>query len=210
MKKISFSLQSLDGVFEQIEKISRVQRILIYVGAFILLIGPFVYFSFFPKYKKINELEKKLSSLETQLVSAKRQASQLGTWRKKFKDAQLRFAQAKKALPQKQEIPSLLTSISESGQQAGLDFLLFKPQGEKKRQFYAEIPVDIKVTGSYHEVATFFDKVSRLSRLVNIDNITLNAAKKGNNLNISCTALTYRFVETKPQKGPAKKPGRKK
>ena len=210
MKKISFSLQSLDGVFEQIEKISRVQRILIYVGAFILLIGPFVYFSFFPKYKKINELEKKLASLETELVSAKRQAAQLASWRKKRKAAQLRFAEAKKALPQKREIPSLVTSISASGQQAGLDFDLFKPQAEKKRKFYAETPVSIKVSGSYHEVADFFDRVSRLSRLVNIDNITINTPKGGKNLNISCTAITYRFVEPKPKKRPAKKPGRKK
>jgi len=209
MKKLNVSLQSLDGVFEKIENITRIQRILIYVGAFVLLIGPFVYFSFFPKYKKINDLEKKLENLETQLSASKRQAAQLATWQKKYKAAQIRFAQAKKALPQEQEIPSLLTAVSESGQRAGLDFLLFKPQGEKRRQFYAEIPVAIRVAGSYHETADFFDKVSRLSRLVNVDNINVRTGK-GNNLNVNCTALTYRFIEAKPKKGPAKKGGRKK
>jgi len=209
MKKLNISLQSLDGVFEKIEKITRVQRILIYVGAFVVLIGPFAYFSFLPKYKKINELEKKLENLETQLVAARRQAAQLATWQKKYKNAQVRFAQAKKALPQSQEIPSLLTAVSESGQRAGLDFLLFKPQKESRKQFYAEIPVAIRVSGSYHETADFFDKVSRLSRLVNIDNINVRSGK-GNNLSINCTALTYRFIEAKPKKGPAKKGGRKK
>ena len=208
MKKLNVSLQSLDGVFEQIEKISRLQRILIYVGAFVLLIGPFVYFSFFPKYKKINELEKKLANLETQLASAQRQAAQLATWRKKYKAAQVRFAQAKRALPRKREIPSLLTAISDSGQRAGLDFLLFKPRGEKRRKFYSEIPVAIRVTGRFHEAADFFDKVSRLSRLVNIDNIIVRSGK-GNDLRINCTALTYRFIEAKPKKRP-KKGGRKK
>ena len=209
MKKPNVSLQSLDGVFERIEKVNRIQRILIYVGAFVLLIGPFVWFSFLPKYKKITELEKKLENLETQLVASRRQAAQLATWKKKYKDAQARFAQAKKALPQKKEIPSLLTAVSESGQRAGLEFLLFKPQNERRKQFYAEIPVAIRVTGSYHETADFFDKVSNLPRLVNIDNITLKSGK-GNDLSINCTALTYRFIEAKTKKGPAKKGGRKK
>ncbi|MFC1816961.1 type 4a pilus biogenesis protein PilO, partial [Thermodesulfobacteriota bacterium] len=142
MKKIS--LTSLDPFFEKVEKINKIQRILIYVGAFVLLIGPFAYFSFLPKSQKIDELSKEVQSLETQLASAKRQARQLKSWRAKYKKAQAQFNIAKKALPLKKEIPSLLASVSASGQQAGLDFQLFQPQGESAKQFYAEIPVSIK------------------------------------------------------------------
>lgn len=212
MKKIKFSLKALDPVFEKIEKITKVQRIMIYLGAFVLLVGPIVYFLYLPKFNKIKELEAKLDNLQTQLVTAKRQASQLKSWREKYKKAQVAFALAKKALPQKKEIPTLLASVSASGQQAGLEFELFKPANERKKQFYAEIPVSIKVTGRYHDVASFFDRVSRLPRLVNIDNIVLSPPQKGGDketdLSTSCTAITYRFVEEQPK--PKKKPGKKK
>ena len=136
MKKINFSLKSIDPFFEKIEKISKIQRILIYVGAFVLLIGPTVYFSYLPKYQKIESSTKALDSLRTELARAKRQAAQLGTWRKRHKKAQSAFYKAKKALPQKKEIPTLLASISQVGQESGLDFIQFKPTNEKKKKFY--------------------------------------------------------------------------
>ncbi len=197
---MNFSLKSLDPVFEKIEKTTKIQRVLICTGAFVLLIGPVVYFSFLPKFNKIDALEKELDTLNTQLLSARSQARQLKSWRKKFNVAKIKFAQAKKALPLKKEIPALLTNISRSGREAGLDFLLFQPRNEKRKKFYAQIPVSIKVSGTYHELATFFDKVSKLPRLVNIDNIKLGSIKKGNKLTITCTAITYRFIEAKPKK----------
>ncbi len=209
MKKPNFSFKSLDPLFEKIEKITKLQRALIYIGAFVLLVGPIFYFSYLPKLQKIDELENRLDSLKTQLVTAKRQASQLASWRKKYKEAQAAFAVAKKALPQSKEIPTLLATISASGQESGLDFLLFKPLAEKRKNFYAEIPVSIKVNGSYHNVATFYDKVSELSRLVNVDNINIQTPKSGEKLTTSCLAITYRFVEPKPQK-PASKITKKK
>jgi type IV pilus assembly protein PilO len=115
-----------------------------------------------------------------------------------------------KALPEKKEIPTLLASVSRSGQDAGLEFLLFQPKNENNKDFYAEIPVAIEVTGSYHNVALFFDKVARLSRIVNIDNINLTAQKakeagKGLSLKTSCTAITYRFIESEGKKKKGKK-----
>jgi type IV pilus assembly protein PilO len=204
MKKLSLPSISMEPFFEKVEKISKTQRILIYVGAFVLLIGPFVYFSYLPKLKKIDQLTKESESLDTQLVTARRQASQLQAWRDKEKQAAANFNIAKKALPLTKEIPSLLAGISESGQEAGLEFLLFKPQNERPKKFYAEIPVSIKVTGRYHDLAAFFDKISKLPRLVNVDNIRLTAPAKGDKLDITCTAITYRFIEAKPAAAPKK------
>jgi type IV pilus assembly protein PilO len=116
-----------------------------------------------------------------------------------------------KALPEKEEIPSLLTSISRSGQDVGLEFLLFEPKAEARKEFYAEIPVAMQVVGGYHDLAMFFDKVARLSRIVNIKNISMGRIKDSQRLNTSCTAVTYKFVEPAPQKPSAKKkPSRKK
>jgi type IV pilus assembly protein PilO len=125
-----------------------------------------------------------------------------------MKEAQAQFNMAMKKLPEKEEIPSLLTSISDSGQAVGLDFLLFEPKAEKKKEFYAEIPV-------------FFDQVARLNRIVNIENIQMSRGKRGkkgkgastassNRLTATCTAVTYKFIDEPPKKVSTKKKKKKK
>jgi type IV pilus assembly protein PilO len=131
-----------------------------------------------------------------------------------MQEAEAQFKIAMSALPEKEEIPSLLTSISKSGQEVGLEFLLFEPKAETRREFYAEIPVAMNIRGDYHNLAVFFDKVARLSRIVNINNITINRSKDikdPKDLSTACTAVTYKFVEpppaAPPKPGAAVKPG---
>ena len=185
---------------DKIGKLSKLYRILLCLGVFVLLVGPFLYFSFLPKLSRIDSLTKESRTLEKKLIVAQKKASQLKAYQQKLENAKLEFNVVTKKLPEKQEIPSLLSSISQSGRDAGLDFLLFKPLPERDKEFYAEIPVSITVTGNYQNVVLFFDKVSRLNRIVNIDDIKMSAGKRGENLTTSCTAITYRFVEAKPEK----------
>jgi type IV pilus assembly protein PilO len=116
-----------------------------------------------------------------------------------------------RALPEKEEIPSLLAGISQAGKDAGLDFLLFQPKPESPKDFYAEIPVDISVSGSYHQVAVFLDKVANLPRIVNIRDIKMALQSKqgeSNELTTVCQAVTYKFIEqapAQPKKGRTKK-----
>ena len=202
MKKIEL-IKLSELFFENIDKIgklSKLYRILICFGILAALIGPFFYFSFLPKLNTIDELKGEQESLETRLVRARAKAGQLKHFEAKLKEAEIEFKIVRKKLPEKKEIPSLLTSISSSGRDAGLEFILFQPQPERNKDFYAEIPVSIMVTGSYHDVALFFDKLSRLSRIVNIENIKMTSNKGGNALTTSCTAVTYRFIETEQKK----------
>jgi len=185
---------------DKIGKLSRLYRILICLGILSMLIGPFVYFSYQPKFEKIDELKKEQATLETRLVRAKAKAKQLKHFQDKLKKAQTEFKIAVQKLPEKKEIPSLLSNISRSGRDAGLEFLLFEPRDERTKEFYAEIPVSIIVTGNYHKTALFFYKVARLHRIVNIDDIKMIATKGSGDLRTSCTAVTYRFVETKSKK----------
>jgi type IV pilus assembly protein PilO len=207
MKKIDTS-KITNLFFETIDKIgklSKLYKILLCLGLFILLVGPFVYFSFLPKISNINVLKKEHTTLETRLATEKSKAKQLKYFQAKLKDAELEFKIVMKKLPEKKEIPALLSSVSQSGRDAGLEFLLFQPEPEQNKDFYAEIPVSIKVTGNYHNVALFFDKVARLSRIVNIDDIKMHSTKGNTNLITSCKAVTYRFVETKPEKASSSK-----
>ena len=207
MKKIDTS-KITNLFFETIDKIgklSKLYKILLCLGLFILLVGPFVYFSFLPKISNIAALKKEHTTLETRLATAKAKANRLKYFQAKLKDAELEFKIVMKKLPEKKEIPALLSSVSQSGRDAGLEFLLFQPAPEQNKDFYAEIPVSIKVTGNYHNVALFFDKVARLSRIVNIDDIKMHSTKGNTNLITSCKAVTYRFVETKPEKASSSK-----
>lgn len=209
MKKPDLSFDALEPFFDKIEKLSQLYRILISGGIFLLVIGLFVWLLYVPKYQTIGKLESELENLESQLMKAKADARDLKKFQEKMKKAEARFRLAKKSLPEKEEIPSLLSSISQSGQDSGLEFLLFQPKGERKKDFYAEIPVNIRVTGRFHNVALFFDKVARLSRVVNIKNIKMKPTKGNKSLTTSCTAVTYKFIEKPAKKKKKKKTGRK-
>lgn len=202
MKKIDISkfTEWLLEKTDKIGKLPRLYRILICLVIFVMIIGPFFYFFYQPKIKKIDELKQEHELLETKIVMAKAKARQLKHFQEKLKNAQTKFKIAVKKLPEQKEIPSLLSSVSRSGHDAGLEFLLFEPKGERTQEFYAEIPVSIIVTGNYHKTALFFDRIARLHRIVNIDDIKMTKTKGTNKLQTSCTAVTYRFVETQPKK----------
>jgi type IV pilus assembly protein PilO len=206
--------KSIEPFFEKVEKLSKVQRILISAGFFTLITGVFIYFFFWPKFEKINSLTADLKELEKKLTTAKRNAADLKKFQTKMKEAEAQFKLAMRKLPEKEEIPSLLTSISDSGQRVGLDFLLFEPKPEKPKEFYAEIPVAMSIKADYHNLAIFFDQVARLSRIVNIHDIQIGLTKgKGANtkeLSTRCTAVTYKFIETPPKKKSKSKSKKKK
>jgi type IV pilus assembly protein PilO len=211
MKKIDTS-KITNLFFEttaKIGKLSKLYKILLCLGFFVVLVGPFVYFSFVPKISKINVLKKEHATLKTRLATAKAKGNQLKYYQDKLKDAEMEFKMVMKKLPETKEIPGLLSSVSQSGRDAGLEFLLFQPEPEQNKDFYAEIPVSIKVTGNYHNVALFFDKVARLSRIVNIDDINMASIQGNTDLITSCKAITYRFVETKPEQASSSKKKKK-
>jgi type IV pilus assembly protein PilO len=189
-----------DSFFAKIETLSKVQRILIFSGVFIAIIAIFVFVLFKPKLAQISNLKTQLKTLEQKLVVAKKNAANLKTFQKKMEEAEVQFKTAMRQLPEKEEIPSLLTSISRSGQDVGLEFLLFEPKSEVRKEFYAEIPVAMQVKGGFHDLAIFFDKVARLSRIVNLKNITMGRDNETMALNTTCTAVTYKFVEPEPKK----------
>jgi type IV pilus assembly protein PilO len=201
--------------FDKIAALTQVQRIAICVGTFVLFGGLFFYFIYMPKSRQLNELKQNYEDLQTRLVKAKADAQNLDQVKKQYEDAKGKFRLVLRLLPDKKEIPTLLEDISKSGRHSGLEFLLFKPGDEIRKGFYAEIPVKIEVKGGYHNLAMFFDKVSRLSRIVNVSNISIKKPKsrKANKdkkmLQASCTATTYRFLETKKKPSKPKKKKKK-
>jgi type IV pilus assembly protein PilO len=205
MKKPELSLESVEPLFEKISKLSQLQRVLISSGIFLVFIGLFVGLSYYPKFQQIGKIKDELKKLEKELKAAKKDAKDLKKYKKRMKEAESRFKLVMKSLPEKEEIPSLLSNISMSGQLSGLEFLLFQPKKEVRKDFYAEIPVAIKVTGQFHNVALFFDKVARLPRVVNIRDISMTPKKGSEKISTGCTAVTYKFIDKAKKKKKKKK-----
>jgi len=191
--------KSIAPIFEKLEKLTKVKRFLLFTCIIVVIISSFIYFIFFPKIQQYSKLSTEYSDLNKKLAAAKVTAKELPKLKEEFNKAEIQLKVVMKALPESKEIPSLLESISLSGQEAGLEFVLFQPGNEINKSFYAEIPVSIQISGKYHNVAVFFDKVARLPRIVNIQNIVMRVdqSKKNNDLVTTCTAVTYKFLDTK-------------
>lgn len=108
------------------------------------------------------------------------------------------LAKALRELPDKREIYLLLDTVSDKARDSGLEVPLFRPQSEQKKDFYAEVPVEIEVRGTYHQVATFFDEVGQLERIVNVDDFGMaepSINEKEVNIRVALVATTFRFIE---------------
>jgi len=195
MKKAAFSFKTLAPAIERIERLSKLQRALIYFGTVLVLVGAFIYFAYLPKYKQIGTLKSDINKLEKKLISARKNAENLNEYRSQMKAAEAQYQIAKQAQPDEKEIPTLLNGISMAARDAGLEIVTFQPKPEIQKDFFAEVPIDIQVTGSYHNVAVFFDMIAGLPRIVNIGSIKIVPRKDGMDLTTSCTAVTYQFVD---------------
>jgi type IV pilus assembly protein PilO len=201
MKKGSTPTSAVAPLLSKIEELTKPQRIGIFVAVLVLIFGLSIYLLFWPKHEQISGLKTQLAGVQSELETAKKNAAQLNDWRNKRSQKEAEYKQVSRALPEKEEIPSLLAGISQAGKEAGLEFLLFQPKPEVPKDFYAEIPVDINVSGSYHQVAIFFDKVANLPRIVNIRDAKMapQSQKESNALTTSCQAVTYKFIESAPK-----------
>ncbi len=189
----------LAQLFESIEKLTKLRRIAIFAGVMALGVGLSFWLLFWPKYGKLETLGHQLRQVGKELARVEKNAAELKSWRNQMNRKQTQYKIVMRALPEKEEIPSLIAAISQAGGEAGVEFLLFKPKPEKIKGFYAEIPVDIDMSGSYHQVALFFDKVSNLGRVVNIRDIKMVSRVKadgGGALKTVCQAVTYKFIQS--------------
>jgi type IV pilus assembly protein PilO len=186
------------------------------VIALVLIIAPIALFYFFmysPNVKKINGLTSKKAKLNTEIATAKKAAGELEKVKASIAETEALFKETALLLPEDKEIPALLRNISDLGKGAGLDFLSFKPGPEVPKDFYAEIPVDIQINGPYHNMGYFLDQVSKLERIVTVDNIQMGSGKKEGAemlLKSTCRLKTYRFTGIQKAPPPQGKGGRKK
>jgi type IV pilus assembly protein PilO len=142
----------------------------------------------------LDQAKQKETELRGVFTTKKNQAINLEAYTKQLADIEQAFGALLKQLPNRQEMDALITDVNQAGLGRGLQFDLFKPEAETVSEFYAETPIRIKVTGSYHDVAAFVSDVSKLSRIVTLQNIAMEPAKDGV-LNMDAIVKTYRYLD---------------
>jgi type IV pilus assembly protein PilO len=177
-----------------------------------LLIGGFWYFSIDSERQKIKKARSELAELKRQQVEKAAIANNLAKFRREVEKLNQDLKDAVALLPNEAEIPELLQKVSELVEKSGLQMDVFELMGEQPVGFYARVPVKVEVSGSFHEVVVFLDKLAKLSRIVNVTDIKLGEPAFKNQkmaLKSAFLATTFRFVETKQagQPGPGGQPG---
>ena len=200
-----------EGYINKIEKIKMPIRIVIFVATVAVLAGLFIYLVYLPKTEGISSTSKDIVKLKSKLNRVKIRAKDLPKLEAQNIKVNTQFKEALKILPNSREIPKLLITITRLGKESGLEYRTFTPLKERKRDFFIEIPVKVQLGGKYHDVAMFFDKISRMDRIVNIINVSMKPAKNlSTALKTNCTAVTYRFKEkAKKKSSKRKKRGKK-
>ncbi|MCF6178631.1 MAG: type 4a pilus biogenesis protein PilO [Geopsychrobacter sp.] len=175
------------------------QRTLVLIAIMAIVVVGFYILVYQGQLEQVANLESRLGSVHTRLAEKQRIAANLPKFRAEYERLQAQLNDALSELPDKKEISKLLRNISDLARNQGLDVLQFKPAGEVIKGFYAEVPVNLKLRGPYHDIAMFFDAVGRLPRIVNIDQLRMGqpSVKAGRTtLSVDCRTTTFRFVDS--------------
>lgn len=187
----------------KIAGIAIISILLLFAGYWFLISDELVHYE--------TEQQKELGLKEAYL-NKKGLAINLPAYKLQMEEMHQAFGTLLRQLPNKTEVPNLLVDITQAGLGRGLNFVLFKPDKEKPQEFYAELPINIKVTGNYHELGQFVSDLAALPRIVTVGNIDITSDPKNSLLNMSAIARTYRYLEPeeiealKPKPKPGAKP----
>jgi len=188
------------------------RKAIVWVVFAVAVLGAYYFLGFQPRVDALRSLEADYEKLGKELRENQAIADNLPLVKEEVRRLDEKLAQALEKLPNKEEIPSLLQTVSDLGKESGLEFLLFKPAPPVPKDFYAEVPLELQILGRYHDLATFFDKIGRLPRIVTIEDIDFASPKQGPGgmkLTVTCRALTFKFLEPGEAKKPADAGGKK-
>ncbi|PKO33936.1 MAG: pilus assembly protein PilO [Betaproteobacteria bacterium HGW-Betaproteobacteria-7] len=182
-------------------------RIAVLVGILLLALTAGWWFLWSDQLAELEQREQEELSLKQQYLDKKRQAVNLDLYREQLAEIDRSFGALLKQLPNKSEIDALLIEVNQAGLGRGLQFDLFRPGQEQIKDFYAELPVAVKINGAYHDFGAFAADIAKLPRIVTLNNISIAPLKDGGLLSLDATTKTFRYLdeeEVARQKKPAK------
>ena len=198
VNKLNAKLDEFQGQMDQLAKLPKPVRQAMAPGAAALVLGLYCYLVLFPANAEVRQLQDQAKAKQIELSKAESVAENLPTFEAEIKNLEGELKVALRQLPDSREIPGLLTDISTLGKNAGLDIKKFTPKAEVPRGFYAEVPLEIHFTGTFHQVVTFFDLVAKLPRIVNVGELKMTIEDEDSEqtiLKVEGKATTFRFIE---------------
>ncbi len=177
-------------------------RVAVIAIVFLLVTGLGVYwFIVKDKAPQLERAEAEEQELRTAFENKQRKAANYDAYKQQLAQIEQSFGTMLRQLPGETEIPSLIVDISQTGLAAGLQEKLFVPQAEIPRDFYAEKPIQIRLTGGYHEIGNFVSGIAALPRIVTLHDITITPENREtfDNLSMEVTAKTYRYIDEEAQ-----------
>ena len=194
----NLGLDQVTAQLERFAKLPRTYRIAALPLLCALVFGAYGYGFYRPAQAELAVAEQNERDLQRKVSEVRAIVSNLDAFEQELADMEQQLTLALRQLPDSKELPVLLTDISTLGKDAGLEFRLFRPQAEVRRDFYAEVPIEIEFSGGYHDVARFFDKVSKLPRIVNVSRMQMKPVRSDSGLTVltvSGQATTFRFID---------------
>ena len=166
----------------------------------VIVLAAGIWFDTRNQYDDLQQARQKEESLKADFKVKAHKAANLAIYKKQMEEMKRSFGTMLRQLPSKTEIAELLVDISQTGLSNGLEFELFKPEAEVPEDFYAVLPIKVKVTGDYHEFGKFVSDVAVLPRIVTLHDVNITPVKDdknndGNHLVMELTAKTYRYIE---------------
>lgn len=172
-----------------------IPRIVILVGIFIVILLLAAWFGWQGQYEELDAKQQEEVRLKDDWLNKKKQAVNLDEYRNQLAEIERSFGALLRQLPNASEMESLLVDINQAGLGRGLQFELFKPGKEVVRDFYAELPITVKITGAYHDFGAFAGDVAKLPRIVTLNDIDVTQARAGQTLTLTTTAKTFRYLD---------------
>ena len=163
----------------------------------VIAVGLIYYFVWDEQRPELQRRQQEEQALRTEFRDKHAKAVNLEVYKQQLKDIERSFGALLRQLPGKTEVPSLLVDISQTGLAAGLQEKLFQPEPEQKKDFYAELPIKIRLTGSYHQFGEFVSGIAALPRIVTLHDIDIKPDTKDayDQLSLELTAKTYRYMD---------------
>lgn len=177
----------------------------VFITLFVIIIAAGIYFDTQDQLKVLERHELKEVELKEEFKIKADQAAKLELYKEQLAEMEASFGALLRQLPETTEVESLLVDVSQTGLAAGLEIKRFKPSAEEKKGFYAELPISLEVSGSYHQLATFISGIAALPRIVTISDMKLESADKAEEVStsgklaMSATAKTYRYLQEDEQ-----------
>ncbi|MFQ5789618.1 MAG: type 4a pilus biogenesis protein PilO [Acidobacteriota bacterium] len=181
------------------EKYSLRAQIAIFAFLAAAAYGVFYYLFYTGMQQQIESKTQQRSSLRDEVDRGKLTAARLPEFRRQVETREAKLQTLSRILPSSKEVDDLLRKVQQLAAESSLNVLRFKPEATQPRDFYAEWPITLELDGSYHNLAYFFDRLSHLSRIVNVSNLRITANRDptpSSTINASCTATTFVFIET--------------